>query len=207
MRIEQELPEKNMPGKRTAGGGKLKLACLAFSLLLLFVGVRTYMDMGTLKETIAGQEAELAALGKEIDARGGPRSEAQKAGDNAPGSDKKEDAPEIAFLRKLLTWDSYESYCQVRDWLKNDCNAGKKEQLLSEFMPNVKEDNFGDANMKFKEADVYPVSQEEGGTGYFALCKVANRINGNTGTGKVAIFFSMDKENNISGISAYTLVR
>lgn len=206
MRIEQELPEKNMPGKRTADG-KLKLACLVFALLLLFIGIRTYMDMGTLKETIAGQEAELAALDKEIDARGGPRSEAQKAGDNAPGGTEKEDAPDIAFLRKLLTWDSYEDYCQVRDWLKNDCNAGKKEQLLSEFMPNVKEDGFGDANMKFKEADVYAISQNGGSTEYFALCKVSNRINGNVGTGKAGVFFSMDKENNISKVSAYTLAR
>lgn len=207
MKIEQERPDKMLAGKAPVQGKKLQLACIVLGLLILFLGVKSYMGMRTLQGTIAKQETELAALEKEIDARGGPRSEEQKAGDNAPGADEKEDTPELAFLKKLLTWDSHESYSQVRNWLKNDYNVGKKEQLLASFMPNIKEEDFGGANMAFKEADIYLLSQDGDTSQYFALCKVTNRIDGNTGVGKTGVFFSMDKENHISSISAYALAR
>ena len=205
MMIEQPKAE-NGPKKEPTQGWKAKAACLALALLLALVGAKSYFNAKGLHEEIAAQEAELSKLDAELSKYGGAhvgtQAEADSQGDAAADAD-----PAAAFLKKLLTWDSYDGYKDVREWLENECGADKKGQALTEFMPKAKEEAFGDANMQFKEAKVYTLSEKGGATSCFALCKVENRTDGNTGMGKVGVYFTIDKENRISGVSAYALAK
>lgn len=204
IKIDDTKPET--PGRD--GGGLTKYGflgmCALFVVLDLLFAVWLMSSMTGANGRIAAQETELAALEEELASLGGPKSEEQKAGDNADdGEAAPSDAPELAFVKKLLTWDSADSYQEVRGWLKDSCGAGKGSQVLTEFMPKIGADSFGDANMKLKEAEFYQVGEGQ----YFALCKVSNRIDGNTGTGRVGVSFSMGTDGKISGVSASTLTK
>lgn len=184
-----------------------KILSIVLLIFTLFIGVRTVVTINAAQKEAAEGEAELEKLKAELEAKGGAASKEQKEGDNADGLVEDSSDKGAEFLKKLLTWDSLDAYNSVRSWLKDTYGVDKKDALLVSFMPKMEEDAFGDANMSFKEAETYVLGEDGGLTSYFALCKVANHINGNNGTGKVGVFYTIDKQGTVSGISAYALVR
>lgn len=205
MMIEQPKAANELK-KEPMQGWKAKAACLVLALLLAFVGAKSYFDAKGLRGEIAAQEAELSKLDAELSKYGGAHVGTQTEADGQDDAAADAD-PAMAFLKKLLTWDSYDGYRDIRKWLADSCGADKKGQALTEFMPKGGAESFGDANMRLKDAKVYTLSKTDGSLSCFALCKVENRTDGNTGMGKVGVYFTVDKENHISGVSAYTLAK
>ena len=176
------------------------------SVLLFAAGVRIIGSARTLNASIADQEKRIQQLTKEKEALSGEQTE-ETSGEEEEIDRKTADGKAAsAFLEQFLTWDSYEEYCRVRTWLMESCGASAEDSLLTNFMPECTEDAFGMTNMAFGSASSYVVSEDGENISYFALCEVENRNeNGDTGNGRVGVFYTLDGEGNVSGVSAYTL--
>ena len=184
----------------------IKILCIVLAVLLVAAGVRIIGSARTLNASIADQEKRIQQLTKEKEALSREETE-ETAGEEEETDRKTADGKAAsAFLEKFLTWDSYEEYCRVRTWLMESCGASADDPLLTNFMPELTEDAFGTANMTFGSASSYVVSEEGDQISYFALCEVKNRNeNGDTGNGRVGVFYTLDGEGNVSGVSAYTI--
>ena len=184
----------------------IKILCIVMAVLLVAAGVRIIGSARTLNASIADQEKRIQQLTKEKEALSREETE-ETAGEEEETDRKTADGKAAsAFLEKFLTWDSYEEYCRVRTWLMESCGASADDPLLTNFMPELTEDAFGTANMTFGSASSYVVSEEGDQISYFALCEVKNRNeNGDTGNGRVGVFYTLDGEGNVSGVSAYTI--
>ena len=184
----------------------VKILCVVLAVLLFAAGVRIIGSARTLNASIADQEKRIQQLTKEKEALSGEQTE-ETSGEEEEIDRKTADGKAAsAFLEQFLTWDSYEEYCRVRTWLMESCGASAEDSLLTNFMPECTEDAFGMTNMAFGSASSYVVSEDGENISYFALCEVENRNeNGDTGNGRVGVFYTLDGEGNVSGVSAYTL--
>ena len=185
----------------------IKILCIVLAVLLVAAGVRIIGSARTLNASIADQEKRIQQLTKEKEALSGEQTE-ETSGEEEEETDRKtaDGKAASAFLEQFLTWDSYEGYNGIRTWLMESCGASAEDSLLTNFMPELTEDAFGTANMAFGSASSYVVSEEGDQISYFALCEVKNRNeNGDTGNGRVGVFYTLDGEGNVSGISAYTI--
>lgn len=184
----------------------VKILCVVLAVLLFAAGVRIIGSARTLNASIADQEKRIQQLTKEKEALSGEEAE-ETAGEEEETDRKTADGKAAsAFLEQFLTWDSYEGYNGIRTWLMESCGASADDPLLTHFMPELTEDAFGTANMAFDSASSYVVSEDGENISYFALCEVENRNeDGDTGNGRVGVFYTLDGEGNVSGVSAYTL--
>ena len=196
MQIKPEETKKETDGKMPANRiVRYRIACALFAFLLAAVAMHTVMGVRSANDRIAGQEAELKELEDALAAKGGPKTDDEKAGDNAAitGSTKESPDPGAAFLKKFLTWDSEDDYKAIRKWLKESCGSAKGDSVLSDFMPKIAEGDFNDANMRFVSADTYVLEEDGGMQRCFAVCKVTNRINGSEGNGKVLVRYTVSE--------------
>lgn len=184
----------------------VKILCVVLAVLLFAAGVRIIGSARTLNASIADQEKRIQQLTKEKEALSGEEVE-ETAGEEEETDRKTADGKAAsAFLEQFLTWDSYEGYNGIRTWLMESCGASAEDSLLTNFMPELTEDAFGTANMAFGSASSYVVGEEGDQISYFALCEVENRNeDGDPGYGRVGVFYTLDGEGNVSGVSAYTL--
>lgn len=184
----------------------VKILCVVLAVLLFAAGVRIIGSARTLNASIADQEKRIQQLTKEKEALSGEQTE-ETAGEEEETDRKTADGKAAsAFLETFLTWDSYEEYCRVRTWLMESCGASAEDSLLTNFMPECMEDAFGMTNMAFDSASSYVVGEEGDQISYFALCEVENRNeDGDPGYGRVGVFYTLDGEGNVSGVSAYPL--
>lgn len=185
----------------------VKILCVVLAVLLFVAGVRIIGSARTLNASIADQEKRIQQLTKEKEALSGEEA-GETSGEEEEETDRKtaDGKAASAFLEKFLTWDSYEGYNGIRTWLMESCGASADDPLLTHFMPELTEDAFGTANMAFDSASSYVVSEDGENISYFALCEVENRnADGDPGYGRVGVFYTLDGEGNISGVSAYPL--
>ena len=184
----------------------VKILCVVLAVLLFAAGVRIIGSARTLNASIADQEKRIQQLTKEKEALSGETA-GETAGEEEETDRKTADGKAAsAFLEQFLTWDSYEGYNGIRTWLMESCGASAEDSLLTNFMPELTEDAFGTANMAFGSASSYVVSEDGENISYFALCEVENRNeDGDPGYGRVGVFYTLDGEGNVSGVSAYTL--
>ena len=184
----------------------VKILCVVLAVLLFAAGVRIIGSARTLNASIADQEKRIQQLTKEKEALSGEEA-GETSGEEEETDRKTADGKAAsAFLEQFLTWDSYEGYNGIRTWLMESCGASAEDSLLTNFMPELTEDAFGTANMAFDSASSYVVSEDGENISYFALCEVENRNeDGDTGNGRVGVFYTLDGEGNVSGVSAYTL--
>lgn len=184
----------------------VKILCVVLAVLLFAAGVRIIGSARTLNASIADQEKRIQQLTKEKESLSGEEA-GETSGEEEETDRKTADGKAAsAFLEQFLTWDSYEGYNGIRTWLMESCGASADDPLLTHFMPELTEDAFGTANMAFDSASSYVVSEDGENISYFALCEVENRNeDGDTGNGRVGVFYTLDGEGNVSGVSAYTL--
>lgn len=184
----------------------VKILCVVLAVLLFAAGVRIIGSARTLNASIADQEKRIQQLTKEKEALSGEEA-GETSGEEEETDRKTADGKAAsAFLEQFLTWDSYEGYNGIRTWLMESCGASADDPLLTHFMPELTEDAFGTANMAFGSASSYVVSEDGDQISYFALCEVENRNeDGDPGYGRVGVFYTLDGEGNVSGVSAYTL--
>ena len=184
----------------------VKILCVMLAVLLFAAGVRIIGSARTLNASIADQEKRIQQLTKEKEALSGEEA-GETSGEEEETDRKTADGKAASvFLEQFLTWDSYEGYNGIRTWLMESCGASADDPLLTHFMPELTEDAFGTANMAFDSASSYVVSEDGENISYFALCEVENRNeDGDTGNGRVGVFYTLDGEGNVSGVSAYTL--
>lgn len=184
----------------------VKILCVVLAVLLFAAGVRIIGSARTLNASIADQEKRIQQLTKEKEALSGETA-GETAGEEEETDRKTADGKAAsAFLEQFLTWDSYEGYNGIRTWLMESCGASAEDSLLTNFMPELTEDAFGTANMAFGSASSYVVSEDGENISYFALCEVENRNeDGDPGYGRVGVFYTLDGEGNVSGVSAYPL--
>lgn len=196
-------PENETP---TGNGGKLKVLCIILILLIAFIGIRTVTGVRSAKENLASQKKEISELKSELAVLKGETKEEDPIAMPTPEESHAAKDSELAgeFLDQLLTWKNAEEYQNVRNWLMNDHGVSADDPLLTEFMPELTEEQIGNANMKCGDITTYRLSEADGVRNYFALCRVMNKTDNNTGNGKVAVFYSISKDG-ISGISAYSL--
>ena len=214
MKIENQRqpdnPAETTPADTNPSNGKkfpvLPFACVLLALLLgvsAFRGVTGIRDLDAqLQDATATKEALESEL-EEVAAQE-PAPEEPKSDDGDVKTRNLRLADE--FLQQMLGWKSYEDYKNVRTWLF-DNHTVDPNGSLDVFMPNVDEATLGDANLSCRGASVYVLDESGAGIDYLALCDVENKTNGNTGEGRVAVFYSIDAEGAISNISAYTLAR
>lgn len=186
-------------------------------LLLLVMGILLFAAFlffwnksraASMEAVLTSQEAEIKELEEELAAVTAiekPVTEESKQ----PKENRRVKDTELAreFLKTLLTWRNYEVYCEVRAILQETYGISADDPLLTSFMPDVTEEVFGDSNMAFLKAETYLVHADEDHYSYAAFCNVDNRSNGNTGYGKVAVFYTIDGAENIQEVSAYPLVK
>lgn len=193
--------------------GKIQLLALVLAVILAICGFSIYRDMEKNKKLISEQKTELTALKAEVEEYEAALAEKEDTGSKpnttTSSGDPKAKHGEIAktFLKTMLTWDSYKNYTDIRTWLSSEYGVAADSQLLTAFMPEVTEDALGDSNMRFSDLQSYEVKVEGDVVEYFALCTVKNRIDGNVGNGKVAVFYTIDKQGTVSNITAYALAR
>ncbi len=195
-------------GKPTDSTMKLKIACVVLAILLLFLGIRTIGGIRSTEKHIAKQKTQIEELKKELEQYEDTKK-AEEAEEQTPEESRKQadaKASEI-FFKKLLTWNSHEGYEGVRNWLLKDLGMKETDSLLTSFMPKLSAETLGESNMKFDSAETYFTGETEGIRNYFAICKVTNKLDGNSGSGHVGIFYSVDGEGNISNASAFSLAR
>lgn len=200
-------------GKRpdTSGGGNLRsvqLLCVGLAVLTVFFGFRTMNKIKELEQDVAKRKAETASLEKELAAFEDFESDEEPA--DAPQTPEQSRSSRDAalagdFFKRLLNFKDYESYTAARNWFAE--TFGADHTILKDFLPELTEEQLGDANMRFEKASTYVVSEDGETRNYFAFCKVTNKINQNTGNGKVAVFYSIDGEGTIGQVSAFTLTR
>lgn len=218
MKIEDEntqsgfvAPERDHPdGNR----GKLQLFFLFLVLLVAITGFAMTRGIANEKAVIAEQESQLTALRAELEEY---QQAVEEKTDNMTddGDGKTVSTDDTAkftktvqdFLKTFLTWDTYSKYTEIRNWLMTDYGLTPDSQVLTSFMPEVTEEALGNSNMRYTDVSIYEVSRDGDLVSYFALCSVRNRIDGNVGNGKVAVFYSIGKDGNLSNISAYALAR
>lgn len=195
-------------GKPTDDTMKLKIACVVLALLLLFLGARTITGIHSTEKHIAKQKTQIEELKKELE-QYETTEQAVEAEEQKPEESQSQSDNETAevFFKKLLTWNSYDGYEGVRNWLLKDLGMKETDPLLASFMPKLSAETLGESNMKFDSAETYLTEETEGIRNYFAICKVTNKLDGNTGTGHVGIFYSVDGEGSISNASAFSLAR
>ena len=183
----------------------VKILCVVLAVLLFAAGVRIIGSARTLNASIADQEKRIQQLTKEKEALSGEET-GETSGEEETDRKTADGKAASVFLEQFLTWDSYEGYNGIRTWLMESCGASAEDSLLTNFMPELTEDAFGTANMAFDSASSYVVSEDGENISYFALCEVENRNeDGDTGNGRVGVFYTLDGEGNVSGVSAYTL--
>lgn len=184
----------------------VKILCVVLAVLLFAAGVRIIGSARTLNASIADQEKRIQQLTKEKEALSGEEA-GETSGEEEETDRKTADGKAASvFLEQFLTWDSYEGYNGIRTWLMESCGASADDPLLTHFMPELTEDAFGTANMAFGSASSYVVSEDGDQISYFALCEVENRNeDGDPGYGRVGVFYTLDGEGNVSGVSAYPL--
>lgn len=206
-----ESPHGNQPASNV---GKIQLIALILAVILAICGFSIYRDMEKNKKLISEQKTELTALKAEIEEYEAALAEKEDTGSKPntttqTSGDPKAKHGEIAktFLKTMLTWDSYKNYSDIRTWLSQDYGVAADSQLLTAFMPEVTEDMLGDSNMRFSDLQIYELKTEGDIVEYFAICNVKNRIDGNVGNGKVAVFYTIDKQGTVSNITAYALAR
>ena len=183
----------------------VKILCVVLAVLLFAAGVRIIGSARTLNASIADQAKRSQQLTKEKEALSGEEA-GETSGEEETDRKTADGKAASVFLEQFLTWDSYEGYNGIRTWLMESCGASAEDSLLTNFMPELTEDAFGTANMAFDSASSYVVSEDGENISYFALCEVENRNeDGDTGNGRVGVFYTLDGEGNVSGVSAYTI--
>lgn len=184
----------------------VKILCVVLAVLLFAAGVRIIGSARTLNASIADQEKRIQQLTKEKEALSGEEAGGTSGEEEETDRKTADGKAASVFLEQFLTWDSYEGYCRVRTWLMESCGASAEDFLLTNFMPECTEGAFGMTNMAFDSASSYVVGEEEDQISYFALCEVENRNeDGDPGYGRVGVFYTLDGEGNVSGVSAYPL--
>lgn len=193
--------------------GKIQLFCLFLAVLVVISGFSIFRSFTKTKLEIAEQERQLTELRAEIEEYQSSVDE-KTPDDSDPDSSKTtsetgKDYTKTAqdFLKTFLTWDTYSKYTEIRNWLMTDYGLTPDNPVLTSFMPEVPEETFGNSNMRYTDVSIYEMSREDDQVSYFALCSVRNRVDGNVGNGKVAVFYSIGKDGNLSNISAYALAR
>lgn len=193
--------------------GKLKLFCLGLLVLVLAAAFTIGRSISQTEKAIDAQKTQLAALTEELEGYQDAQKEAEDkkgdASDTVSENDRSAKDYSLAreFLKTLLTWDSYQNYSDIRNTLASEYGMAADSQVLSSFMPEISEETLGDSNMRFEDMDAYEVHADGDTIQYFAICSVRNRIDGNVGTGKVAVFYSVHGDGSIHDISAYSLAR
>lgn len=204
MKLEQEITETNR-------STKLPFFCLLLILLLLLVGFAFIKKIHRIENHIKEQDEQLSQLSDDIMkyqiGLDGYQTNTETTSDVEPDRYGTDSQTAESFLKMLLTWNDYESYQTIRTTLVTDYGVDGASSLLTKFMPDVEAKVFGTANMKLKEITSYLVKEENGANSYFAICDVSSKVDGNTGNGKVGVFYTILEDGSITNISAYTLIR
>lgn len=121
----------------------------------------------------------------------------------------------IEFIKKCLTWSSYEEYNEIRNSLITDYKLDTSSNFLTVFMPEVvnatspdgtnynRIDIFG-YNLSYEKMDSYVTDiSNDGKYSYFSFVTVSSRDkNGKEGTTMAAFIYTIDVDGNITNIDA-----
>ena len=188
--------------------GKARLCCLMLAAAVGLSGYSTFRKVQEGRQGLARQEAQIQELEQAVKETEAAEPDPGQENRADPETERRQQDGQAAatFLAKLLTWKDYESYQGVRAWLSQDLGIGEGDPLLTVFLPSANEGTLGDANMALAEADPYLLSADgDGMRSYFALCRVTNKTDGNTGYGNVGVFYTLSPEGQVSGVSASVL--
>lgn len=188
---------------------KIQITCGVLVVVLVVFGVRFVGTMKDKQTLIADQKAKITTLQGTLteyqDANAKKEADEQEA---AKGNRTiRDNQLASAFAKKLLTYQSYEEYRDIRNWLKETHQVADTDALLTSFFPDLPKETVEATNMTFEGATSYQIKSDGEKRSYFTLCKVSNRTEGNSGNGHVGLFYTIDEAGTFSGISAYTLVR
>ncbi len=190
-----------------SGSKKLGAVCGLLFVAILVVALFSLKRLKELDAELALQVSEIEKFEETIKELAGEAPDAPaEEPEGGPSRSTLDEEASSLFLRKLLTWRSYPEYQEVRAWLSSSCQAADTDGILTNFLPEVAESTFGETNLEFDEAEYYEVGRDGDTISYFALCSVTNKINKNTGHGLVSVFYTLDGNQNVSSVSAYTIV-
>lgn len=210
MKINEENSNTTPEKKQMAIGNKSGLLCGLLALIIVILTAWIFISIRSTRDRLTEQSAQIETLITERDTLKAQKKEQKETAEaNKPEKSRRETDLEAAksFLSKLLTWDSAEKYRGIRDMLKETYQIPEENSLLTVFMPDLPDEALKGQNMEFAKAETYLVDDSTDAYQYFALCNVINNTEGATGYGRIGVFYSVDNEGTISGISAYTLVK
>lgn len=187
---------------------KVQIICGVLAVVLVIFSIRFVGSVREYQTTLADQKAEIATLQDTLKELKDANDAADVKAEEAAKEDRSLRDNKLAgdFAKKLLTWDSYDTYTGVRTWLQESYQVAADDSLLTSFLPDLPKETVENFNMKFEGATSYEVKTDGDVRSYFALCEVSNKIDGNTGKGHVGLFYTIDKDGKFSNLSAYTLV-
>lgn len=188
---------------------KVQIACVILAIVLVVFGIRFAETIKAKQATIADQKTKIATLQDTLtDVRdANEKKEAEEEKESKEDRTLRDNQLASEFAKKLLTYQSYEEYQQIRTWLKETYHVAADDNLLTSFFPELPKETVEASNMKFEGATSYQIKTDGDQRSYFALCRVSNKIDGNSGSGHVGLFYTIDGDGTMHTISAYTLVR
>ena len=106
----------------------------------------------------------------------------------------------------LLNWRTFEEYNTARTAMMTMYNMTEESSLMTDMLPPVEEDKYGDENMRFNISKTYELGNDGNGTiNYFALCRVSTNISGTMSRGIVGVFYDINADGTFSNITAYPI--
>ena len=127
----------------------------------------------------------------------------------------RDDSIAITFLKKCLTWSSYEEYTNVRNDLMHDYNLKDDSNFLSVFMPEVVNSTTPDGtnynridvfgyNLSYDKMSSYVTNiSDDDVYSYFAFVTVSGHTDdGYEGSTTAAFIYTIDADGNMINIDA-----
>lgn len=188
---------------------KIQILCGVLVVALILFGVWFAKTWNTKQTTLADQKAKIASLQDTLTEYQETNKKQEAEDAEAAKGDRilRDNALASEFMEKLLSYSSYEDYMEIRNWLKDTHHVAETDRLLTSFFPELPKETVEATNMTFEGATSYTIKTDGDKRFYFALCRVSNRIDGNSGSGHVGLFYTIDEDGTFQNLAAYTLVR
>lgn len=119
------------------------------------------------------------------------------------------------FLKKCLSWKSYDEFKAIREEITESYNFAKDSNFMSVMFPNIEvTDKDGNVynridveslNMSYDSLKSYVTNISNGVYTYFTEVTVTSTADDNTSSGMIVCTYSIDEDGNMMNIDAFTI--
>lgn len=205
----------------------LNMFCIGMAVLLVF-GICLYFlikesnvsELRNLDDEIQKQETALNQLNADAEAVD------HEVVSEVSGLDmarvQSDDIKAEAFLKKVLTWGSYEEYNSIRESLMSEYDLTDDSDFMTTFLPAIPvvEDADGnkynvidkalssgeELNLKFVSMTSHVTGIVEDSYSYFTEVSVSsNSVNGGTAIGRCIFEYTVSEDGKLSDLHGYTI--